>query len=59
MGHFFKDRQEVLFYTTARHSPAASTVLTVSLPPNCVLCTGLFFSSAANQDVAILSVHIL
>jgi hypothetical protein len=59
MGHFSKDRPEGLLYTTAWHSSIASMVLTASSPPDCVLCAGLFFSSAANQDVVIWSAQIL
>jgi hypothetical protein len=59
MGHSSKDLKGELLYTTARHSPTAFMVLTASSPPNCMLCTGLFCSFAANQDVTILSVQTL
>jgi hypothetical protein len=58
MGNFSKDRQGAAFYTTDRRSPTAFTVSTMSSPPNGMLCTGLSFSFAANQDVTILSVQI-
>jgi hypothetical protein len=57
MGHSSKDRRGALLYTTARHFSIAFVVLTAHSPPNRVLCTGLFFSFAANQNVTILSVQ--
>lgn len=48
MDHLSNDRQGVLLYWTAKYS-TASTVLTASSQPDCMLCTGHFFSFAANQ----------
>jgi hypothetical protein len=49
--------QGVLLHAEARHSPTAFIVSTASSPPSSTLSTGLFLSSAANQEVTVLSVQ--